>query len=146
PPLRDVLLVVALVLLSVAGARVARQPWEPEAVALMAPLAWRRRFPAVVLAGEGMLVFAAGMAGGAIPPGVVLELILVMVVATYSAAAYSRHSRVALLLALVLAVAYSQIKVDVQLPMWSAPLLILGCAWLAGEALRRRQERLTNAE
>jgi signal transduction histidine kinase len=146
PPLGDVLLVVVLVLSSVAGARLARQPWEPEAVALMAPLAWRRRFPVVVLAAEGVLVLAAGLAGGAIPPVVVLELILVIVVATYSAAAQGRRSRVALLLMLILAIGYSQVPVHARLPAWSAPPLILGCAWLAGDALRRRQERLTLAE
>src|SRR5262245_11669664 len=107
PPLADVLLVVGLVLSSVAGARLARQPWEPEAVALMAPLAWRRRYPVAVLAAEGVLVLAAGLAGGAIPPVVVLELILVIVVATYSAAAHGRRSRVALPLMVILAIAYA---------------------------------------
>jgi signal transduction histidine kinase len=68
------------------------------------------------------------------------------VIATYSAAAHGRSGRVALLLTLILAIAYSQVPVHARLPAWSAPLLIFGCAWLAGDALRRRQERLTAAE
>ncbi len=116
------------------------------AVLLAASLAWRRQAPLLPLA---MAIVVAVVAIGEPLDGPV-TVVLAMMVATYTVGAYTRErSAIAGLvgLAVLLAVAVAREATDeFELADAALPVLVLGGPWLAGLALRSRQERETLLE
>lgn len=103
-------------------------------VAMTAALAWRRRAPVAVLTVE-----VAGVA--LLPSRLDLPEGLAFLIATYSAALYSDRRVVVAALALAAAAFFFAFGGRVDIPRALVPFALVAPAWLAGTAMRNREQR-----
>jgi signal transduction histidine kinase len=103
-------------------------------VAMTAAVAWRSRAPVAVLVVEvaGVMVLPNHLN---LPGGIAV------LIAAYSAALYSDHRSVVAGLLLVAAAWLLAFGGTVQVPSALAPLLLVAPVWLAGSAIRKREQR-----
>jgi signal transduction histidine kinase len=108
-------------------------------VAMAAAIAWRRRAPLAVLAVE-----VAGVA--VIPKGLDWPQGVAVLIAGYSAALYSDQQLAVGALLIFAAAWLLAFGGGVQVPNGLVPFLILAPTWLAGTAMRRREQRAEASE
>jgi signal transduction histidine kinase len=104
-------------------------------VAMPLAIAWRRRWPLAVLAVE-----VAGVA--ILPHDIDWPQGIAVLIATYSAALYSDQRLLVAGLVIFAAAWLLAFGGGVQIPHGLVPFLILAPVWLAGTAMRRREQRV----
>jgi signal transduction histidine kinase len=107
----------------------------PVLVVMTAAIAWRRRAPLGVLAVE-----VAGVA--VLPSHLTWPQGVAVLIAAYSAAFYSDRRLLAAGLLLAASVWLLAFGSGVQIPQSLVPFLILAPVWLAGSAMRTREQRV----
>jgi signal transduction histidine kinase len=111
---------------------------DPRAIALLAmtaAIAWRRRAPVTVLAVEvGCLL--------TVPNHLQLPQGVAVLIAAYSAALYSDRRVVVAALLVAAAAWLLAFGGTAQIPNGLVPILLVAPVWLAGSALRRREQRV----
>ena len=103
-------------------------------VGMPVAIAWRRQAPVAVLVVE--------IAGLALEPrALAAPQAIALFIAAYSAALYSDRRVLVPALLLVAATAGSASAGSLPVARWLLPFVLLGPVWLAGSALRRREQR-----
>src|SRR5215831_17051877 len=136
PPLRDA--AMALVLLVWAVLANASEPFSPGVVLIILPLAGRRRWPTAVA-----VVAAVGIAISVTMPldkAAALPVVVAILTAAYSCAAYARRPWVGLVLLAAPLIPLANDRFELPLFPWLLPFALVGSAWLAGVAVRRRAQ------
>jgi signal transduction histidine kinase len=109
------------------------------AAALMTlPLAWRRRGPTAVAVAIGVGILESAV--DPIAQAASLPAFAVGLFAAYAVATYARWPWVGLLALLVPLSFVVTGRFDLPVPAWILPFALLGSAWLAGLAVRRRSQ------
>jgi signal transduction histidine kinase len=114
------------------------QPPSPALPLLAVPLAWRRRWPTAV-AGAAALGTVLAVATP-LNASAALPVVLAVLVAAFSVAAYGRWPWVGLVVLSVPLVPIADAQFELPLPLWTQPFAIVGAAWLAGALVRRRAD------
>jgi signal transduction histidine kinase len=133
PPLRDATLAVALLGWIIAVDRISTAT-----VLLTLPLALRRRAPTGVAVAVG-----AGIATSAVFPvqqTAILPAVAGVLLAGYAVAAHARWPWPGLVVLIVPLSFVVSDRFELPVPPWTLPFTLIGSAWLAGLAVRKRSQ------
>jgi signal transduction histidine kinase len=133
PPPTDAALALAMLAWIVVADRIS-----PATALLTLPLAWRRRGPTAVA-----VAMCAGILAASIYPvqeTATLPAVAGVLLAGYAVAAHARRPWPGLVVLLVPLGLVVSDRFELPLPAWILPFALVGSAWLAGIAVRRRSQ------